>query len=169
MAITLPQLLEARDARRDMQQTLLRAYPGEALVVLTVNIPGPVKRTGRSVAAGREGVKAILDALPSAPLLIKERDLPTGFEAFIVAHVAPAEAKRICIGIETAHPLGRLLDIDVIGPDGVPLSRADFGGGPRKCLICDEDARICMRAATHTVEELLEVIEKICDGYFQRT
>lgn len=169
MAITLPQLLDARDARRDMQQSLLRSYPGKAIVVLTVNIPGPVKRTGRSVAAGREGVKAILERLPSAPLHIEERDLPTGFEAFIIASIPPAEAKRICIAIETGHPLGRLLDIDVIGPDGVPLSRTDFGGEPRKCLICGEDARICMRAGTHTVAELLEVVNNICDGYFQRT
>ncbi len=168
MAVTLPQLLDSRDARRERQQQLLRDFPGEALVVLTVNIPGNEKRTDASIAIGREGVKALSKAFDGRILLCEERDLETGFEAFIISRHTADEAKRICMKIEREHPLGRLFDVDVIGADGTPLSRSDFGGEPRKCLICDNDARSCMRQQTHSVDELLGVINSICDGYFQR-
>ena len=42
------------------------------------------------------------------------RDLETGFEAYFVVDMAPLEAKQLCCRIEDSHPLGRLMDIDVI-------------------------------------------------------
>jgi len=169
MAISLAMLLAARDHRRDMQLMLLHKYPGSSVVVLTVNIPGAEKRTSRSVAVGREGMKVLSTRFPVEPLFTTERDLPTGYEGYFVTTVPPEQAKRVCVEIEETHPLGRIFDIDVIGEDGIPLSRTDYGGSPRKCLICGNDARVCMRLRSHSTEELLNVINKIHDDYFLGT
>lgn len=168
MGITLEALLEARDTRRDTQLELLRRYPGAVPVVLTTNIPGPDKRTLRSVAIGREGMRTLLEALPSAPAVSFIRDLPTGFEGYaVVSGMSAPEIKNITVEIENTHPLGRLWDIDVIGIDGIPVSRTAGGDSPRRCLICGEDARVCMRQRTHSVNDLVEVINNMHDEYFR--
>ena len=41
------------------------------------------------------------------------------------------------------------------------ISRADIGLEPRKCLLCDNEVRYCMRAKTHTTAELLARIEEM--------
>ena len=33
--------------------------------------------------------------------------------------------------------------MDVIDADGVPMSRESVGLSPRKCLVCDNEARYC--------------------------
>ena len=43
--VTVMDMMDAREARCMMQQTLLARYPGAALVCLTMNIAGPVKNT----------------------------------------------------------------------------------------------------------------------------
>lgn len=166
--ITLEQLLEARDQRRRLQLATLGRICGKTLIVLTVNIPGSVKRTGYSVAAGLAGVAELCRRLGDSVAEVDIRDLNTGFEAFVVARQSNDEAKRLAMDIERDHPLGRLLDIDVIGSDGVPVSRGQFGEESRRCLICGDDARVCMRLRRHPVEELTAKIKGICNGYFRR-
>ena len=84
----------------------------------------------------------------------------TGFEAYFVVDMQPEEAKRICCGIEDSHPLGRLMDMDVI-VDGKPLSRGDIGLPERRCLVCENPARLCMRAHTHSQEEIQDAINAL--------
>lgn len=167
MEITLDDLLKARDTRRELQLSLPERHPGAVPVVLTVNIPGNVKRTPRSVAIGREGMRVLAGALTGVVETF-ERDLPTGYEGYMMVDGDARLIKETTVAIEEGHPLGRLLDIDVIGGDGVPLSRTDAGGAPRRCLICNEEARACMRSRAHTVEELNRVINRIHDEYFRQ-
>ena len=74
-----------------------------------------------------------------------ERDLETGYEAYLITPLPLLDAKRIAVQIEDTHPLGRLFDIDIIDKDGVPVSRDRVGSRPRRCLVCDREARYCMR------------------------
>lgn len=155
--ITLEQLLNSRDNRAALQQKMLDEHPGCTLVCFTVQLPGPEKRNALSLAIAAAGTDA-LEALFGAPALT--RDLETGFEAFFLVPDAAPAVKRLCCSLEESHPLGRLMDIDVIGPEG-PVSRTEVGFQARKCLLCDQPARVCMRARTHTSEELLRRIEQM--------
>ena len=168
MPVTLMQLLEARDRRVRRQLEMLASHPGHTLVCITVNIPGSIKRTAESVDIGHEALRATMAALGTlaATDTAAVGDHDTGFEAFLLTAATPNETKRICVGIEESHPLGRLFDIDVIRPDGTPVSREDQQGGMRKCLICDQPARVCMRLRTHTINELLEVINRMHHDFF---
>ena len=165
MEITLQELLDSRDARVEHQKKLAREFPRASLVCFTVILPGPVKRDDRSLAIARAGVQAILKTFDSAIIFQEERDLATGFEAYFVVNLPAVEVKRICCGIEDSHPLGRLMDIDVIADSSVspgmtgessirPLGRAEIGLPERRCLLCEKPARVCMRAHIHTREEI---------------
>lgn len=167
--ITLGQLLAARDARRELQLRLLAGNPEKTLVVLTVNIPGSEKRTRESYDTGMEGVGTLRRLFSGCHDMTIIRDYDTGFEAFLLVSMDEEEAKKLAVGVEEGHPLGRLMDIDVIGHDGKPISRRDFGKEGRRCLLCGDDARVCMRAGRHSVQELTEKIHRLHHEYFQRT
>ena len=163
--MTLQQLLESRDARAARQCALLSANPGKTLVVLTVIVPGPEKRTPDSLVAARAAVGELRRAFGDTD--IAEYDLDSGFEAYLLTDKTPEDAKRICVGIEERHPLGRVFDLDVMGEDGIPLTRASVGMASRRCLICDSDARVCMRLRTHGVDELLSRIHSLTETYLR--
>ena len=57
--------------------------------------------------------------------------------------------------MKESHPLGRLFDMDVLGPDGRKLSRMRY----RKCLICGRQAQECSRSRTHTVREMQDAVD----------
>ena len=98
-------------------------------------------------------------------LKLEVRDRQTGYEAYLETTLSRGEAKRKTSSIEDTHPLGRLFDLDVIDADGVPISRETIGLNPRKCLICDNEARYCMRNRTHTLSELSARIDEMIEAY----
>ena len=183
MPITLDELLASRDARHAMQQKLMAEHSGKTLVCLTVVMPGSVKRNQQSLTVARAAVKAMRkaynisdDQLPETELLtnelktetgecLVERDLNTGYEAYLITSLPLLEAKRVAVEIEDTHPLGRLFDIDVIDKQGIPVSRDRVGGQPRRCLVCDHEARYCMRMRWHTQEEIWARIKQMTDDY----
>ena len=168
--ITLNELLASRDARHATQQKLLAEHSGKTLVCLTVVMPGSVKRNHQSLTAAHAAVEAMREAFgikegkgQSPPLL--ELDLETGYEAYLITPMPLLEAKRIAVNIEDTHPLGRLFDIDIINADGAPVSRDAIGEKPRRCLVCDHEARYCMRMRWHTQEEIWARINEMVDSY----
>ena len=150
----------------ERQRELLESNPGLSLLCLTVQPPGPVKRNDQSLVVARAGAEAVRESFK--PSFEELRDLETGFEGFFLVNLAPEEAKRLACRIEDTHPLGRLMDIDVIVVSDsmpMPLGRGSLGLPPRRCLLCDRPARECMRARTHKVEELLAKIEEMVESY----
>ena len=191
MPIALDELLASRDARHAMQQKLMAEHSGKTLVCLTVVMPGSVKRNLQSLTVARAAVEAMRKAfggkntdelmrsdelIPETELLtdelktndegcLIERDLNTGYEAYLITPLPLLEAKRVAVEIEDTHPLGRLFDIDVIDKQGIPVSRDRVGGQPRRCLVCDHEARYCMRMRWHTQEEIWARIKQMTDDY----
>ena len=188
--ITLNELLASRDARHATQQKLLAEHSGKTLVCLTVVMPGSVKRNQQSLTAAHAAVEAMRKALavkenkglfpletpePPEPLVpiespaptLLELDLETGYEAYLITPMPLLEAKRIAVNIEDTHPLGRLFDIDIINADGVPVSRDAIGEKPRRCLVCDHEARYCMRMRWHKQEEIWAKINEMVDNYVE--
>ena len=165
MEITLDELLASREDRQRRQQELLRQHPGATLVCLTVIMPGPVKRDLRSLVVAQAALDALIARFGSDMEDIRTRDLPTGYEAYLLVSCSPEEAKRAVCLIEDTHPLGRLFDMDVLDASGRALSRTDLGMEERRCLLCGREARWCMRNHTHTREELLAEIDRRIAAY----
>ena len=165
MPVSLPQLLAARDARAALERDLLARYAGCTLVVLTVVVPGAEKRTEASLLVARAACAALDKLLAPHCRHRLERDLATGFEAYWLVDLPQEEAKRRTVELEDSHPLGRLFDADIILPEGRPLSRTELGAPPRRCLLCDREARFCMRNGSHTREELHAKIAQMIADY----
>lgn len=165
MEITLDQLLASREERASFQKELLKSYSGKTLVCLTVIMPGKVKRNLQSFVVAQAAVTAMVSAFGDTVLKLVLRDRQTGYEAYLVTTLSNEEAKLMTCNIEDTHPLGRLFDLDVIDTDGVPVSRESIGQSPRKCLICDNEARYCMRNRTHTLNELSAKIDEMIEAY----
>ena len=187
--VTLNELLASRDSRHAMQQKLLAEHSGKTLVCLTVVMPGSVKRNQQSLIVAHAAVEQMIESyelgvrndelgVRSDELGVRndelgirfggrliERDLETGYEAYLITDLPLLEAKRIAVQIEDTHPLGRLFDIDIIDKDGVPVSRDRVGSHPRCCLVCNREARYCMRMRWHTQEEIWERINAMVDEY----
>ncbi len=168
MEVTLDLLLASRDARWQHQQELLRQHPDRTLVCLTVVMPGKVKRNDASLIVAHAAIEALGNEFGQQVVSIEERDLPTGFEAYLLCTTELLDAKRRVCQIEETHPLGRLFDLDVIRPDGTPISRTELGLPNRCCIICGNEARYCMRNHTHTQEELQTHISNLIDNYVHR-
>lgn len=165
--VTVPDMMQAREARFFMQQTMLARYPGAALVCLTMNVAGAVKTTPaieRAFAWGMEKIRAVL----AAEKLLFEADIheKTGPEAVFVFMGDATEVKRRLCLLEDGAAMGRLLDIDVIRPDGEKIARTQIGLPARKCLLCGQDAPVCARSRAHTVKELFERTHAIIDAHF---
>lgn len=159
--VTLKELLDAREARAAHQWELMRQYPQCSLISMTLNIPGSVKDSEayrKALALGVAELKARFEEI----VFEEVRWLRTGSEAYLVVREEALDTKKKAVLVEEQSPIGRLLDIDVIGSDG-PVSRTEVGGKPRKCLLCDEDAKVCARAQKHSLEELLGKIEEILE------
>ena len=103
---------------------------------------------------------ALLNRFGSVLRHVQVKDLETGYEAYLAVNLPPRLVKTLCCEIEDTHPLGRLMDIDVVGVD-----RAAIGLPPRKCLLCENEVRYYMRARTHSAEELLGRIEEMIKDY----
>ena len=155
-------LLEARDSREDARlQALERAASQQAgsLVFISTNMPGPQKhRPGQtSMVSG-----ALRSLERSIGLEVREsrRDL-LGPYHLATAKVPAPEAKRAAIALEAERPSGRLLDLDVYALDGHPMDRVALGLPPRRCLVCSEPARECIRAGRHSQEEVLAQVDQL--------
>ncbi len=75
----------------------------------------------------------------------------------------------MAVQIEDSHPLGRLFDIDVIDQQGAPVPRTAVGGEPRRCLVCNREARYCMRMRWHSQDDIWEAINQRIDAYVKST
>lgn len=125
---SLEQVLAARDSRVARHLDILRhKTPQDTLLSLTIVTPGPEKRNRRELIIAHAACLAILSRFSDRISFCDQYDLSTGFEADILVNIPIDKAKRIAVQIEESHPLGRLFDIDIIGDNGIPLSRSDLG------------------------------------------
>lgn len=151
-AVSLEQVLLARDARAARQKDLLRRFGG-CLVCLTVNLPGPVKRCPAGDRIFSYGRLALYGALPVCYGQVHEG--AAGCEGYFIVRQDAAAVKARTCALEEEHPLGRLWDMDVLAPGGRPVSRQALGMPPRRCLLCGREAALCARSRAHPVDELL--------------
>ncbi|WFA08127.1 citrate lyase holo-[acyl-carrier protein] synthase [Tissierella sp. Yu-01] len=161
-------ILQSREDRAQKQIDLIKDYP-YSLISFTLNIPGIIKDNELYRKIHDEGFKQIVKSIKDNSLEIKYKEYiskSTGSEGYISVDVQAEELKRIMVSLEINHPLGRIFDIDVFDKNHNQMSRSDLGLKVRKCLLCNKDARLCMREKNHTYEELISRIEELSKEYF---
>ncbi|ACH40849.1 apo-citrate lyase 2'-(5''-phosphoribosyl)-3'-dephospho-coenzyme A transferase [Citrifermentans bemidjiense Bem] len=154
-------LLEARDCR---QALLDGMFPTQfpATVMLSLNLPGTEKTGERAERLFQWGEKALLGALKTTDAVRGCDDL--GPFAIYRTRLPSKQVKRLGISLESMHPAGRLLDLDIYDHAGRPVSRVGLDIAPRACLICPEPALACIHARRHQSEELMLRARRIIDA-----
>ncbi len=155
----LNSVLENREHRVKKQQELRERY-NSCVISLTINIPGRDKCTKEAEYIYNIALKEIekLDLKVYEKIFIHK---DTGYEALFAVNLEPQNLKKFTCRVEEEHPLGRFMDMDVIQKDGSIVSRIN----PRKCYICNDNAKICARTQKHKIQELLDFISKQVNDY----
>ena len=150
-AVALDDILAARDARVARQQAMQAA--GGVLLSLTLVAPGAVKRSPLLDAIFAAALAALRPLVDDARARIEAVD-DSGHHALYLLDGEARDWKTRMLALENRAPLSRLWDIDIIDRDGVAVSRRDLGLPPRRCLLCDADAKTCARERRHDIAAL---------------
>lgn len=157
-AITLSDLLSARDMRQQTQLNLLERYPNKTLVSMTMNIPGEIKTNTCIETIHSDGLEALKPVFPVESYLFCETYYhTTGIETYILLSESPEYVKKEMVKFESIYRLGKLFDIDILEKrhkDVFIWSRKDIGVEPRQCYICSKNAKECGRSRTHSIQDL---------------
>lgn len=152
---TLEQVLKFRDERCELQRKMIREY-SLPIISFTMNIAGPCKRNELIDFAFNWALDEILSSA-GQPEHIEIRRCAAGSEAIAVFDRRERELKRIGTEIEDKLSIGRLLDIDVITPDGNKISRSR----ERRCIVCGAPVSGCARSRAHSLTEIWSRTEQI--------
>jgi holo-ACP synthase/triphosphoribosyl-dephospho-CoA synthase len=160
----LHKILEARERRFSLRNEM--AKKGLASVSLNFNMAGFPKTNERIHKAFNMVLGDFKMHLLAHRVSIEAEELrqvqDEAGDFFIQAvnshnHALKA-LKAILENFEETHSLGRLLDADLFSAEGVPVS----SGKLKKCLLCDEAAKLCIKAQKHDIEQIRRVaIERI--------
>ena len=169
MEVTLAQMLEARENRALRQRQLNWEY-GKTIVSFSMNIAGPVKDSPLIRRGFRDGCRELESRLPENAVVHREAvETVTGCEAMYVLDMEPLAVKSVTARIEDTHGLGRLFDMDVLGPELTKIDRGEVGGGSRNCIVCDAPGRGCTARRMHTVEQLQTATSRIFRDHYARS
>lgn len=154
---SLDDVLKAREERSQFHEYLINRF-NLPLVSVKVNYPGINKTNNVSL-----GIIKIFDDFLSKMYdeKIEYKVFETGGDGpdlTIVIHEDEELLKKKMIEVEDTHFLGRCADIDVIGKSKKILSRKDFNMPPRRCFLCDDDAKVCGRLRRHKEDELTQFL-----------
>ena len=170
IAVTLQEVLKAREDRVARQNEMLRA--GNPLISFTLNIPGPVKRYHLSTRAFDIGRREIENQLNRNQIKVKRfllTDQITGKEGLWSVETDVLALKSLMVAIDEGHPIGRLFDIDVISAEGDKIERKSVGFKERKCLICENPVHMCAGRRVHRTEELVKAAVQMIGQHLVNT
>lgn len=156
-------LLDSRERRYNLQIRLITLYK-KPIISFMLNIPGLVKRTDEYVRFHKMGTKLIEERLGNRLLLSEYFDEDTGMYYLGVVDMDATDLKKEMIELENSD-MGRLFDIDVFDENYTQITRNSLGLEPRKCILCDNVARICIRERIHSYQDLIKETNKIINTY----
>lgn len=150
-------------AARDRRQGLLEAYLAQgapAVLVLSLNIPGPDKNLPGVQGLFFWALLSLARVFPGQRMQRQPDDIlgPCGV---MLPELGAPEVKRRCMAVETAHPFGRLLDLDVYDAHAGQVDRASLSLPPRPCLVCGLPAGECIRLGKHTIQEVMKRTDEL--------
>ncbi|MDD7434422.1 MAG: citrate lyase holo-[acyl-carrier protein] synthase [Peptoniphilaceae bacterium] len=160
---TLSEVLNRREESDAQLKQMIWKRDGTCGIRFHLNIPGEVKNNETIVRFFEKGVDHIRNTLMFSliPLLTEKMYYgSTGPEYLaVVEEKDPYKIKRLMVDLEEKISAGRLYDVDVVTREG-EVSRESIGAEPRRCFLCERDARICARSRAHSLEELAAWTEK---------
>ena len=161
----LENVLSAKEER--WSKRLLLSQENKCAVV-SISLCVPLKyRTNDSCKETFYGVCKLYEKYSEEngiPLIYKGKiDGADGPTVFYVSKNNALAVKKIAAAFETLRKCFRIMDIDIMDESLKPIGREDINLSPRKCFICDNESAVCVKAKTHSGEELDTAIKSYFD------
>lgn len=157
-------ILEDRELRFNLIKKLSMKHP--FIITLKANTPGDDKNQYSSYFLIK-----LFNTYFNSNIKFNSRRLHEGhdgpFYVYTIDEVNTLNMKDRLVEIEENHPLGRLIDLDYY-INGVMVSRKDLNVLRRTCLLCENDAIVCMRNQAHTYNDLLAFIDSSILSYLKK-
>lgn len=157
----IQQILASRDRRVELQQRLVEKNPQYTLVSAKLNIPGPIKNSKLITQFFIDELLCFEHQLQQKGVLYKVAEewltAASGPERFYLIKLDSFHVKQLTTQFEESAKQRRLFDLDVLTlfhEKVVSISREQLHQDPRKCLLCDQNAKECARSRKHSLEEL---------------
>ena len=163
-------LLKAREER--WHNKLALAKHGWHVVSLQLNLPGYPKNDETTdlfvKLIDKQFVRFLKANIPG-----KYKEERKGFidkAGDCVFYLIPAkgvesqELKELTERFEERHPLGRIIDLDVLDTKGKLISSGKY----KKCFICDQPAHLCRKETKHPQEEVRKAMLEAINAYIEK-
>lgn len=157
-------ILSDREKRYCEILSLINKY-GAPVICGKINYPGNDKNTLEAQNAFQILQRLLTEKYTQNSIYTQLLSGDDGSSILIVANMDPLEAKKIAVSLETNHSLGRIFDIDVYVEEGSSIGRENLGIKSRRCIICNEDARVCMRTGSHSLREVVDKVNQLIHEY----
>lgn len=141
--VTLDEMLLCREERVFKQASLLERFHLPVCTV-TLNIAGPYKDGFAMRLLAYEATERLSELL-GTPKYRTLSFLHTGPVGYLIFDASGERIKAAAEAVEDAAPWARLLDLDVIEPNGIKRERST----QRRCLLCGRPAKECARSRNH--------------------
>lgn len=164
----ITEFLLDRDRRVLYQEHLLKENKDKTLVTIRINYPGIEKSNYITDNIVNTIYNEILTYYGKFIVFEDKYKNKEGIVAHFLFDLDFVNVKKEMINVEEEHILGRCLDIDVYtlkNDKVIGISRSDLFKKPRRCFICDLDAKICSRAQTHTIDEIKNYFEVVYKNF----
>ena len=164
----ITEFLLDRDRRVLYQEHLLKENKDKTLVTIRINYPGIEKSNYITDNIVNTMYNEILTYYGKFIVFEDKYKNKEGIVAHFLFDLDFVNVKKEMINVEEEHILGRCLDIDVYtlkNDKVIGISRSDLFKKPRRCFICDLDAKICSRAQTHTIDEIKNYFEVVYKNF----
>lgn len=161
--LAMNRMLEAKEKRYYKIKDLTESYKAPVLSFM-LNIPGEDKNFEEAVSFHKKYVDKIKNLLEKNKIKILFEDyqnLVTGMEYLAVLDGDGCVIKKLMMEVEEESMGGRLLDLDIYDKDFSQISRSSLGLPERKCIICGDTARTCIKKGRHNLKELEERVREI--------
>ena len=161
--LAMNRMLEAKEKRYYKIKSLTEKYEAPVLSFM-LNIPGEDKNFKEAVDFHKKYIEKIKKLLKENKIKIlfeEYENLITGMEYIGVLGGDGREIKKLMMEVEEESDGGRLLDLDIYDKDFSQISRSSLGLPERKCIICGDTARSCIKEERHKQEELEEKVREI--------
>lgn len=162
--IFLKGILDEREKRYGIQMSFIEKY-SSPIISFMLNIPGEIKKTKKYVDFHLKIIAKIKKLFEEENIKINEEIYSDSeFGMYYIASVETDAKflKQKMMEIEN-ESFGRIIDIDVFDENKNQITRKSLGLPERKCILCENDARICIKEKNHSTEELLEKVNEVID------
>ncbi len=161
----MEEILVAREKRANHILALREQFKDKTIVILKLNVPGNDKNLLKLKFIYRLYHEKMMNEFQEKIIKTAKVKSLDGDYFFYVINEDGKKVKAKTVLLEETNAIGKLVDLDVYQDE--KISRTELGYCLRKCLICNQDAHLCVRSKAHSLNEVFAKIDEMINDYLE--